>query len=112
MADVDIAYFLSGGIDSTSIIESVRKEENKINTFSVIYDDKKYDEREYIESVSKEFNTSQNFEQINLNNINEYLVDAAQSLDEPYSDPSIVPTYIISKLMSKKYKVAIWRWRR
>ena len=107
MADVDIAYFLSGGIDSTSIIESVRKEENKINTFSVIYDDKKYDEREYIESVSKEFNTSQNFEQINLNNINEYLVDAAQSLDEPYSDPSIVPTYIISKLISKKYKVAI-----
>ena len=74
IADVEIAYFLSGGIDSTSIIESVRKEENKINTFSVIYDDKKYDEREYIESVSKKFNTSQNFEQINLDNINEYLV--------------------------------------
>ena len=107
IADVDIAYFLSGGIDSTSIIESVRKEENKINTFSVIYDDKKYDEREYIESVSKKFNTNQNFEQINLKSINEFLVHSAQSLDEPYSDPSIVPTYIISKLISKKYKVAI-----
>ena len=44
---------------------------------------------------------------IDLNISDETINKSIQSLDEPYSDPSVVPSYYLSELISKKYKVAI-----
>ena len=58
-ADVEVANFLSGGLDSTSII-SVQKQNNIItNSFSVGYNDSKYDESEWFNEVAKKYNTNQ-----------------------------------------------------
>lgn len=106
-ADVQVANFSSGGIDSTAVIKSMADSNSKINTFSVYVDDKKYDERKWSSQVSKKYNTNHDFVEISSNIDTSEIIESLNSLDEPYSDPSVVPSYLLSKEISKKYKVAI-----
>ena len=106
-ADVDIAYFLSGGIDSTSIIKSAIKENKTINSYSIIYDDKKYDESIYINEVSEKYKTNHTNKKLSNSDISKIINETISALDEPYADPSIIPTYAMCKEISKSYKVAI-----
>ena len=106
-ADVPIANFLSGGIDSTSIVKNLSDKSFEVNTFSVGVDNLDYDESRWSNKVSEFYKT--NHKSINISsNINIYEVEESlKSLDEPYSDPSVVPSYLLSKEISKYYKVAI-----
>ena len=108
IADVPIAYFLSGGVDSTSILQSAFETSNeKINTFSVTHENNKYDESTWSNMASNTFKTNHNTEtitnDIDIGTIN----DSLDSLDQPYFDPSVVPSYVLSNLISRHYKVAI-----
>ncbi len=106
-ADVDIANFLSGGIDSTSIIKIASKN-NNLNTFSMSINQSTYDESKWFNLVSNKFDT--NHETINLDSQNlkkETILESINVFDEPYSDPSTIPSYILSKEISNNYKVAI-----
>lgn len=107
MADVPIANFLSGGIDSTSIVKSLYDSGQEVNTFSVNSKNKKYDESHWSEMVAKKYST--NHKSINLASSIDMsdIEEALGSLDEPYSDPSVVPSYLLSKHISSEYKVAI-----
>ena len=106
-SDVPFATFLSGGLDSTSIIKSQKNMNLEINSFSVYMNKSKFDEREYCEEVSKVYNTNHDYvefnEQITLETVNSIL----GTLDEPFADPSYVPTYLLSNMISNKYKVAL-----
>lgn len=106
-ADVDVANFLSGGLDSSSIIKSTFESNKNINTFSIYVDNKKYDEREYIKTVVDKYNTNHVSVDISSQINTDDILESINSLDEPYSDPSVVPSYILSKEISKHYKVAI-----
>ena len=107
-ADVPVAYFLSGGIDSTSIVQSARENSNEeINTFSVTHENNKYDESNWSNIASKTFNTNHSFEKMNENIDIEVINDSLNALDQPYFDPSVVPSYILSNMISRHYKVAI-----
>lgn len=106
-ADVEIANFLSGGIDSTSIIKMAAKN-HKLNTFSMSINESDYDESKWFNAVSNKFDTNHitiNLDSQNLKN--ESIVESINIFDEPYSDPSTIPSYILSKEISKNYKVAI-----
>jgi len=106
-SDVPFATFLSGGLDSTSIIKSQKNMNLEINSFSVYMSKSKFNEREYCEEVSKVYNTNHDFvefnEQITFESVNKILA----TLDEPFADPSYVPTYLLSNMISNKYKVAL-----
>ena len=106
-ADVPIANFLSGGIDSSSIIKNMYQNSESINSFSVKFSDPNYDESIWFNKVAKRYKTNHKqvlvSSNINHNNIKESL----SALDEPYYDPSVIPSFIISKEISKYYKVAI-----
>jgi asparagine synthase (glutamine-hydrolysing) len=107
-ADVETANFLSGGLDSTSIIKSLRNQtDNQINTFSVAFDNKSYDESNWSRQVADLYNTNHIEIQINKDLVSESLIESIHSIDEPYADPSVVPSYILSKLISERFKVAI-----
>ena len=107
-ADVETANFLSGGLDSTSIIKSLRNQtDNQINTFSVAFDSKSYDESNWSRQVADLYNTNHIEIQINKDLVSESLIESIHSIDEPYADPSVVPSYILSKLISERFKVAI-----
>ncbi len=106
-ADVPVGVFLSGGIDS-SIVTAIAalKSKTKINTFTIKFKEKEYDESKRAYLVAKKFNTnhkeilikSEDF----LGNLNELL----SLMDEPFADSSLLPSYVISK-EAKKYVKSI-----
>ena len=106
-ADVPIANFLSGGIDSTSIVKNLSDKSYNVNTFSVSVDNPDYDETKWSNLVSEFYKTNHKSikisSEIGIKDIN----DSLMSLDEPYSDPSVVPSFLLSKEISKYFKVAI-----
>ena len=106
-ADVPVASFLSGGLDSTSIVKLMSENLSSVDTFSVGFTNKKYDESEWSNKAALKYNTQHYLSSFSNENINDEVFKSIDSLDEPYSDPSIVPTYIISKKISEKYKVAL-----
>ncbi len=106
-ADVDIASFCSGGIDSTAIIKALNETNENINTFTVKFKNKKYDESQWSNQVAKKYNTNHFVEVLDSNIKLQEIDNIINDLDELYGDPSLIPTYIISKVMSEKYKVAL-----
>ena len=107
ISDVPVANFLSGGIDSTSLIKCLNDNGINVNTFSVAYDDERYDESRWSSQVADKYNTNHSTEKIYIHEINELVEDSIDIFDEPYSDPSTLPSFILSKLISKNYKVAL-----
>jgi len=108
VSDVPIANFLSGGLDSTSIVKSQFDNKSEtINTFTIGVDDKKYDESGWAELVSKKYQTNHTLVNINSKFDNDIILESINAFDELYSDPSTVLSYQISKVISKNYKVAI-----
>lgn len=106
-ADVEVATFLSGGIDSSSIVKNMHDRGKAINTYSIGYKDRKYDESKWSSKVAENYNTNHIQETIEVSNDFEDIVNSITIFDEPYADPSTYPSYLISQKISEKYKVAI-----
>ena len=107
-SDVSIGTFLSGGIDSalvTSICSKISK--NKISTFTVGFEDNKYDESNIAKTVSKILST--NHYEIFLND--KEIKNVAEKLtyihDEPFADSSQIPTIFLSKFAKQNITVAL-----
>ena len=106
-SDVPFATFLSGGLDSTSIIKSQNNMNLEINSFSVYMNNSKFDERKYCEEVSRTYNTNHEFVEFNEQITMETVSSIIETLDEPFADPSYIPTYLLSNMISDNYKVAL-----
>ena len=108
-SDVPISYFLSGGLDSTSIIKSAAasKSDKNINTFSIVSDDNNYDESEYSNLVAEKYSSNHSKFSVNSDIDIDLISSVVSAYDELYFDPSVVPSFILSKEMSKNFKVAI-----
>ena len=107
VADVEISSFLSGGLDSTSIIKQSSKYLPELTTFSVGFSDKEYDETHWAQLASNKFNLPNKTETIVQNLLLKILPDAINAYDEPFYDSSSIPTFLVSKLMSQQSKVAL-----
>ena len=106
-SDVPIASFLSGGIDSTSIVKCLYDSGVDVNTFSVVVDDKKINEKIFIDEVSKKYKTNHKEVFVNSDISNTLVRESLLCLDEPYGDPSVVPSYVLSQQISNDFKVAM-----
>ena len=107
ISDVPVANFLSGGIDSTLIVKLQSEITAQANTYTVGYEDKKYDESTWAQEVSNRYSTNHFLDSVSEKEIDAMVSQAIHVFDEPYADPSTVPSYLISKLISQNYKVAI-----
>lgn len=95
--DVPIGVFLSGGIDSSSLVVMLDKQGIKdINTFSMGFENG-LDETYLSELVAKKYNTNHRKFIMNDKEAKENLIELIQYLDEPLSDNSLIPTYFLSK---------------
>ena len=95
ISDVPLGAFLSGGIDSTAIVGMMSQlSDQSINTFSVVFDDKKYDESNYSNLASKLFQTDHQQIRLNPNNLLDYLPNALAAMDSPSGDG--INSYIVS----------------
>lgn len=107
ISDVPLGAFLSGGIDSSTIVGYMSQNMSEpVQTFSIGFEDDTYDEVPYANAVAKHFGTNHHVEVLkpDIASLVEQLV---AHLDEPFADTSIFPTYLVSKLASQKVKVVL-----
>ena len=107
VSDVPLGAFLSGGIDSSTIVGFMSQNMSEpVQTFSIGFEDDTYNEVPYANAVAKHFGTNHHVEVLKPD-----IVSLAEQLvhhhDEPFADTSIFPTYLVSKLASHKVKVVL-----
>ena len=97
LADVPLGAFLSGGIDSSAIVAMMAQvTDQPVETFSVVFDEKQYDESSYSELIAKKFNTRHHPILLKPTNFLEALPEALSSMDHPSGDgPN---SYVVSKV--------------
>lgn len=107
ISDVPLGAFLSGGLDSSGIVATMAKDsETPIITCSIGFDEKRFNETEFARIVAKQYNTHHHEFTVHQN-VKDNLANIVSFFDEPFADPSLVPTYYVSELARQKVTVAI-----
>jgi asparagine synthase (glutamine-hydrolysing) len=107
VSDVPIGAFLSGGIDSSLLVAFMARHcDSPVRTFSVAFAEGDVDESPIAALVAKQFGTDHTVLQAEDVD-SDALLDLLGSLDEPFCDPTLVPTYILSRMTKRHVKVAL-----
>lgn len=107
VSDVPLGAFLSGGIDSSAVVGLMAAHTRKpVTTCAIGFDSKRFDEVLWAKKVADQFKTDHH-EFTVKNNVADSLVNIARYFDEPFADPSFVPTYFVSQLARQKVTVAL-----
>jgi asparagine synthase (glutamine-hydrolysing) len=107
MADVPLGAFLSGGIDSSSIVAFMSEASlQPVNSFSIGFDDGSYNELPYARQVAALFGTNHRERTVSPN-LEELFDKLVVHLDEPFADVSLFPTYLVSQLAREHVTVAL-----
>ncbi|MFQ6113479.1 MAG: asparagine synthetase B family protein, partial [bacterium] len=107
MSDVPLGAFLSGGMDSSSVVALMsRVMDRPVKTFSISFEESSYNEAHYAETIARHFNTEHHEFRIKPDalDLTEKLIT---QLDEPFGDFSIFPTYLVSKMARDYVTVAL-----
>ena len=109
ISDVPLGVFLSGGIDSSAVVALMSQvvPPREINTFSIGFTEKSYDESPYARLVAQALGTNHHEEILSATQAGELLPHIVSRLDEPMADPSIVPTYLLSEVTRRRVTVAL-----
>lgn len=106
-SDVALGAHLSGGIDSSLIVAIMSKELNHpVRTFSVGFQEQKYNELPFAREVAKLYKTDHHEIMADANILDEY-PRMAYFYEEPYADPSLLPTWILCRETKKEVTVAL-----
>lgn len=107
ISDVPLGAFLSGGVDSSAIVGLMAgQSERPVTTCSIGFDSERFDEVQYARQVARQFKTDHH-EFTVRENVADNLVGIAKYFDEPFADPSFIPTYFVSQLARQKVTVAL-----
>ncbi|MDA9999101.1 asparagine synthase (glutamine-hydrolyzing) [bacterium] len=107
ISDVPIGAFLSGGVDSSSIVAMMSKiSERPIKTFSIGFKEPEFDETKYAQMVAKKYGTEHHEMIVEPESI-DLLPVLVNLFDEPFADSSAVPMYYLSKFSREHVTVAL-----
>lgn len=107
IADVPLGAFLSGGIDSSSVVAMMAKNSTiPIKTFSIGFKEQEFNELEYAREVAERYGCEHHEQIVEPESIS-LLPKLVNAYDEPYADSSAIPTYYVSKLAREYVTVAL-----
>jgi asparagine synthase (glutamine-hydrolysing) len=107
IAEVPLGAFLSGGVDSSAVVQAMAGLSSEpVNTCSIGFDDPLFNESDFAQKVADRYATRHRLEQVKSDDFD--LIDTLAHLyDEPYADSSAIPTYRVCQLARKHVTVAL-----
>jgi asparagine synthase (glutamine-hydrolysing) len=107
IADVPLGAFLSGGIDSSSVVAMMAKNSSfPVKTFTIGFKEKEFSELEYAREVARKFGCEHHEQIVDPESIG-LLPKLVHAYDEPFADTSAIPTYYVSKMAREHVTVAL-----
>lgn len=108
LSDVPLGAFLSGGIDSSTVVALMQSQsQNKVKTFTLGYYEKGYNEADHAKTVAEYLGTKHSELLVTPADVMAVIPNLPVVWDEPFSDSSQIPTYLISKLAREYVTVSL-----
>lgn len=108
ISDVPLGAFLSGGVDSSAVVATMAELSNRpVKTFSIGFEHQEFNELPYARMVVAQAHTEHREYIVQPENIADILPRLAHQLDEPFGDPSALPTYYVSKIARQDVTVCL-----
>ncbi len=108
VSDVPLGILLSGGVDSSTIAAfATQFSTEKVKTFSIGFEEDSFDESKFARQVAKHLNTEHYEEKLSVGKAADLISEIGTWLDEPLSDGSLIPTFLLARFVKKHVTVAL-----
>jgi len=108
VSDVPLGILLSGGIDSSTVAAfATRHATERVKTFSIGFEEDSFDESKYARRVAKHLNTEHYEDKLSATTAGDLIGEIGKWLDEPMSDGSLIPTFLLAQFVRKYVTVAL-----
>ncbi len=108
VSDVSLGILLSGGVDSSAVAAfAAQNASEKVKTFSIGFEEDSFDESKYARRVAKHLDTEHYEEKLSVEKAADLISEIGTWLDEPLSDGSLIPTFMLSRFVRKHVTVAL-----
>jgi asparagine synthase (glutamine-hydrolysing) len=108
VSDVPLGILLSGGIDSSTVAAfATQHATEKVKTFSIGFEEDSFDESRYARLVAKHLGTEHYEDRLSAEKAGDLVSEIGKWLDEPLSDGSLIPTYLLSRFVRQHVTVAL-----